>query len=165
MKNDFQPQRGCIRIFRDDITPLGLMFFLTVGHVVLSHVTVWAIDQLLRSIELPQRDAEYWQYSRWFVLVDVYRKLSDWKQNRFTLPWQQWIGFLSSYRFETAVTNYSRVIARTAREMIPQREDARDFFRKAETVGRFAGRTRRRHFDALLSKAYRQFENENLSHE
>jgi hypothetical protein len=46
-------------------------------------------------------------------------KLSDWKQNRFTLPWQQWIGFLSSYRFETAVTNYSRVIARTAREMIP----------------------------------------------
>jgi hypothetical protein len=138
---------------------------LKAGHVVLSHVTVWAIDQLLRSIELPQRDAEYWQYSRWFVLADVYRKLFDWKQNHFALPWQQWIGFLSSYRFETAVTSYSRVIARTAREMIPQREDARDFFRKAETVGKFAGRTRRRHFDALLSKAYRQFENENLPHE
>jgi hypothetical protein len=138
---------------------------LKAGHVVLSHVTVWAIDQLLRSIELPQRDAEYWQYSRWFVLADVYRKLSDWKQNRFALPWQQWIAFLNSYRFETAVTNYSRVIFRTAREMIPQREDARDFFRKAETSSKFAGRTRRRHFDALLSKAYRQFENENLSHE
>lgn len=137
---------------------------LKAGHVVLNYVTVWAIDHLLRKIELPQRDAEYHQYSRWFVLADVYRKLSDWKQNRFTLPWEQWSGFLTSPRFETAVTQYSRLMFKTAREMIPRREDARDFFRKAETVNRFEGRTRRRYFDVLLKKANRQFERENMSH-
>jgi hypothetical protein len=138
---------------------------LKADHVVLNYVTVWAIDQLLRSIELRQRDYEYSQYSQWFVLADVYRKLSDWKQSRFKLPWQQWIEFLNSYRFETAVTNYSRVIFRTAREIIPKREEARDFFRKVEASGKFASRTSRRHFDSLLNKAYRQFENENLSRE
>lgn len=131
---------------------------LNSGHVAISYVASWTIYQLLRRVTLPARDEEYRQYTSWFVLADVYRKLTQWKQSRWTLSWQQWIEFISSPTFERAVEKYSQAMFRTAREIMPQREEPRKFFRKSDTVVKFAKRTRSRMFDSLMKRAYRQFE-------
>ena len=126
---------------------------LNASHIALNFVTVWTIDQLLARVELPNRDYEYSNYTEWFVLADIYRKLADWKQCRFDLSWQDWIEFLNSDYFEKAITKYSQAMFKAGREMIPQREEARAFFRRAETVAKFASRSRKRKFESLLNKA------------
>ena len=128
------------------------------GHVALSYITVWVLDQLLMRVELPNRDAEYWKYSRWFVLWDVYRKLGDWRGTRFSLSWQDWVEFLNSDHFKRAAERYSQVLFKAAREIIPRREEARKFFRRADTKARFEGRTRSRMFRSLMTKANGGFE-------
>jgi hypothetical protein len=133
---------------------------LNSSHVALNYVAVWTIDQLLMRIGLPKRDDEYWKYSKWFVLNDVYRRMNDWKKSCFTRSWQDWVAFLDSDYFAKAVTRYSQAMFRAAREMIPQREEPRKFFRRSDSVARFASRTRKRMFESLVKKAYMHFEQE-----
>ncbi|MEP9411305.1 MAG: hypothetical protein HRF42_07835 [Candidatus Brocadia sp.] len=43
------------------------------NHVVINYITCWNIDQILQKVkvELPKRDAEYFQYTKWYVLADI----------------------------------------------------------------------------------------------
>jgi len=134
---------------------------LSGNHVVINYVTCWNIDQVLQKAELPKRDAEYFAYTKWFVLADIYRKLMEWKQNKFDLGWRMWITFIESHHFEKAVLDYSRVAFRMGREIIPQREEARSFLRTTEAVRKFCSRTNPRRFDSILNKAYERFQREN----
>ena len=150
----FEEQNKYDEVFNESAINQELKF----NHVALNYVTVWTIDQLLGRVELPNRDWEYWKYTRWFVLVDVYRKLIDWRQSRFGLSWRDWVEFLNSDYFEKVVIKYGQAMFKAAREMIPKQEEALAFFRKAETVAKFAGRSRIRLFEALMKKAYARFE-------
>ena len=128
------------------------------GHVVLNYVAVWALDQLLFKVELPSRDLEFWKYTRWFVLADVYRKLAAWRELRFTLGWHEWVEFVDSDYFVRTVNKYVQSTFRIARGIIPRREETRTFFRKADTVTKFTRKTSPRKFDTLMSAAYVRFE-------
>lgn len=132
------------------------------AHVVLNYVSAWAIDQLLLKVELPSRDDEYWKFTRWFILADLYRKLTAWKHSHFTLGWQEWVEFLDSDYFVRAINKYSQATFRVARDIIPRREDPRTFFRKADTAAKFNRKTSPRKFDALIKTAYVRYERGHL---
>jgi hypothetical protein len=137
---------------------------LSGNHVVINYVTCWKIDQILQQVkfELPERDAEYFQYTKWFVLNDIYRKLADWKQKKFNLGWKTWIDFIESCQFEKAVLDYSRFTFRIGREIIPAEEDPRSFFKTKDAVIKFSSKTSIRKFESIMNKAFNRFQREEL---
>jgi len=134
---------------------------LSGNHVVINYVTCWNIDQLLQKVELPVRDAEYFQYTKWFVLADIYKNLIDWKRKKFNLGWQMWNNFIESYQFEKAVSDYSRFAFRIGREIIPAREEPRSFFKTKDAVTKFSSKTSIRNFESIMNKAFNRFQREN----
>jgi len=135
---------------------------LTGNHAVINYASCWNIDQILQKVELPKRDDEYFQYTKWFVLADIYRKLMEWKQNKFNFGWQMWINFIESYQFEKAVLDYSCYTFRIGREIIPAREEPRSFFKTKESVNKFGSKVSIRYFNSLMNKALVRFRRENL---
>ena len=134
---------------------------LSGNHIVINYVTCWNIDQILQKIELPKRDAEYFQYTKWFVLADIYRKLIEWKRKKFNLGWQLWNNFIESYQFEKAVFDYSRSAFRTGREIIPAREEPRSFFKTKDAINKFCSKLSIRNFETIMNKALSRFQREN----
>lgn len=134
---------------------------LSGNHVVINYITCWNIDQILQKVELPSRDDEYFQYTKWFVLADIYRKLIEWKRKKFNLGWQMWNNFIESYQFERAVSDYSRSAFRIGREIIPTREEARSFLRTTEAVRKFYSKVSVRNFESNMNKALNRFQREN----
>ncbi len=136
---------------------------LSGNHIVINYVTCWTIDQLLQKVkvELPHRDKEYFQYTKWFVLADTYKKLIEWKRKKFNLGWRMWNNFIESYQFEKAILNYNRSAFRKAREIIPVREEPRSFFKTKKAVSKFNSKTSMRKFDSYMNKAYKNFQKEN----
>lgn len=131
------------------------------NHIVINYITCWNIDQILQKIELPKRDAEYSQYSKWYVLADIYQKLIEWKQNKFNLGWQMWPNYVESYPFERAVLDYSRSAFRIGREILPAYEEARAFLKTTEATKKFYAKTSMRNFESLMNKAFDRFQREN----
>lgn len=130
---------------------------LSGSHIIVYYVTCWNIDQVMQKVELPKRDCEYFQYTKWFVLADIYRKLIDWKQKKFNLGWQVWINFIESYQFEKGISDYSRSAFRIGREIIPAREEARSFLRTIEATRRFNSKTSIRKFEGCMNKELHNF--------
>ena len=81
---------------------------LSGNHVALNYVLVWMLDQILLRVDLPQRDNDYWKYTRWYVLPDVYWKVLQWKQSDFEDTSQVWVSFIGSDWFVGAVEKQSR---------------------------------------------------------
>ncbi len=133
------------------------------SHVTINYLTCWNIDQILQKVEkqIPQRDQEYFQYTKWFVLADIYRKIIEWKQKRFNLGWQRWTNFIESTEFEKAIFDYSYSSFRIGREIIPAREEARSFFKTKEAVGKFGSKVSIRNFESTFNKALTKFQREN----
>ncbi|MEM2111685.1 MAG: AIPR family protein, partial [Candidatus Bathyarchaeia archaeon] len=128
---------------------------LSANHISISYVTIWNIDQLLNRVELNKMDREYFQYTRWFVLVDIYRKLIEWKRRIFDLGWKSWIDFLESHEFEKAISDYSKYAFEEAIKIIPSTEEPRSFFRTKEASIKYLPNGQR--FNVIMNQAYRKF--------
>ena len=137
---------------------------LSGNHVVINYVTCWNIDQILQSDVkkvLPKRDAEYFQYTKWFVLNDIYGKSTDWKQKKFKLGWRLWINFIESDQFKKAIFDYSRSAFRIGREIIPAQEEPRSFFKTKDAISKFSSEVSVRNFESIMNKALSEFRKEN----
>ncbi|MEM4137566.1 MAG: AIPR family protein [Candidatus Anstonellaceae archaeon] len=128
-------------------------------HIIIKYVTCWVIDRILQKLklELPQIDRNYFQHTRWFVLVDNYRKLLEWKEKKFDLNWYKWIDFIESEHFRKEIFNYSYKTFRIAREIIPKREEPQSFFKNKEAVNKFNSKTSIREFESYMNKALSRF--------
>lgn len=137
---------------------------LSENHIVIDYLTCWNIDQLLQNNvkkELPNRDKEYFQYTKWFALVNIYRRLMEWKRNKFNLGWRSWVKFIESNQFENAIFKYSKPLFRIGREIIPAREEPRSYFKTREAVNKFNARTSKRNFENIMNKALKRYRKEN----
>jgi hypothetical protein len=136
------------------------------GHVVLNYITAWVIHNRLTQIrgDIPQRDEEFWQFTRWFVLADVYGKIREWRQKCFDAGFREWSDFLLSYQFENALAKYARTAFKIAREILPKREMAnpKDFYRKTDSFSKLSARTGTRQFNSLFSRAFTRFGDDNM---
>ncbi|MGC9059393.1 MAG: AIPR family protein [Candidatus Aenigmatarchaeota archaeon] len=132
---------------------------LSGNHIVIDYITCWNIDQILQSVKknIPKRDAEYFQYTKWFVLADIYEKLKEWKRKKSNLDWRLWIDFIESSQFENAVWEYSRYAFKKGREIIPKGEEPRSFFKTKDAFRRFRFKVSRRNFELIMNKALIRF--------
>jgi len=124
------------------------------NHIIINYVTTWAIDQILKKVDMPKRDEEFFPYTKWFVLVDMYNKLMEWKQKKFELGWQSWINFIEKPQFEKGISDYAHKAFRIGREIIPAYEEAKGFFRSKDAVRKFSSKTGKRNFESSINKAY-----------
>jgi len=129
-------------------------------HIVLKYITVWNLSQILRSRrnDLPKRDKEYFQYTQFFVLADSYDKLKKWKARKFKLSWKSWIDFVESEEFAREVWTYARFAFRIGREIIPELEEPRRFFRGRKSTERFEQKTRKSTFEKCVNRAFQKFQ-------
>jgi hypothetical protein len=93
-------------------------------HIMLKYIAVWNLSQILqgRKNDLPDRDYEYFQYTQYFVLADLYEKLMEWKTRKFSLTWKSWIEFVESEEFAREVWAYARFAFTVGSSIIPQTE-------------------------------------------
>lgn len=140
---------------------------LSNNHVVIRYITCWVIDRIIRNLkrDLPPKDSEYFKYTKWFVLWDVYRKLMDWKEKRFYSVWQHWIDFLDSSHFRNAIAKYGLKVFRIGREIIPKYEEPLSFFKTKKALEEFKPKVDRkeniRYFEKLMNKALKAFNKDN----
>ncbi len=126
------------------------------GHVVVSYLTVWNIDQIVQKLELPKLDRVNRQQTRWFVLADAYGKLRDWRTRKFDGGAKLWIDFLESPEFEKALSQYCWYAFPMVRKMLPKREQPRKFLASPEASKKFANKTSYRKLRGLMNRAYKR---------
>jgi len=137
---------------------------LSGNHIVINYITAWNLFQIIEKKawnEIPNRDKEPYPYTKWFVLVDIYTKLSEWKRKKFKLGWRSWVKFLEVPEFERSIIEYSIPCFRIGRKIIPRLEKPSDFLRRRESVTKFSRKTSTHKFEFLMNRAYGRFRREN----
>lgn len=130
-------------------------------HILIEYVTVWNLYQILRGRkkDLPKKDYDYFQYTQYFALADLYKKLMDWKLRNFTLSWKSWIEFVESNELARDIWTYAKFTFRKATEIIPEDEEARSFFRRKIATTKFDQKVRKRKFQKCINRAFQRFHN------
>jgi AIPR protein len=114
---------------------------LNASHIVLEYALVWRISEVIGALrkELPKRDREYYNFTRFFVLTDLYRKVLDWKHRDWQQAgWRAWKDLVESNHFEDAIWNFARRAFRVATQTVPSTQEARDFFRRKEATEKYS---------------------------
>lgn len=134
---------------------------ISAQHIVLKYITVWKLSQVLqnRRNDLPERDKQYFQYTKFFVLADLYEKLMKWKTKKFKLSWKSWIDFVESAEFEKEVWTYARFAFRISSRIIPRNGESRRFFRSRKSTEKFDRQTSRTKFEGCTNRAFLKFRN------
>ena len=129
-------------------------------HVMLKYITAWNLSQILQSRknDLSYRDYEYFQYTQFFVLADLYKKLMDWKTRKFSLTWKSWIEFVEAEEFAREVWAYARLVFSIGPAIIPQDEEPRSFFRTKKSTQKFDLKTNKRKFQTCMNRAFQKFQ-------
>lgn len=132
---------------------------ITAQHIVPKYITVWRLSRVLQSRrnDLPERDKEYFQYTKFFVLVDLYEKLMRWKSKKFRLSWKSWVEFVDSTEFEKEIWAYARFAFRVSSGIIPKTGETRRFFRSRKATEKFDRQTSRTKLENRANRAYREF--------
>jgi AIPR protein len=113
---------------------------LSLTHIALEYVLAWQIGELLAKVrkDLPKKERELYNYTRYFVLVDVYKRVLEWRQQTSVHPsWHDWKEFIESSAFEMALWVFARSAFKVASGMVPTGEEARKFFRRKESAERY----------------------------
>ena len=132
-------------------------------HVIIEYITVWVIDQVITNdVTLKKKISEFKRYTKWYVLVDIYWKLKDWKENHFDKGRITWINFLNSYNFKKGISSYAKLAFERGFDILPEDVDAREYFSKKETTILFRKKSNIRKFNKYLNNAFSEFELEEL---
>jgi len=132
------------------------------NHILVNYITCWRIDQILKNMgkELPKRDFEYFRYTKWYALNDVYHKTLDWKKSKFEMGRKGWGDFIDSPRFDRAVSQYSRSAFKLGREILPKNDEPAAFFKSKQAAYKYNKRVTNQKFITLVNKAFNMFKNE-----
>jgi hypothetical protein len=137
---------------------------LSLNHIVIAYVTIWLLADTLHKFkkDLPRKyERELSQYTWWFVLSDIYKRICEWKRNYFDLrSWRDWRDFVESEEFKTSLWKYARTAFRIATDLVPKGEEPRRFFRNKDAAKRYEnGLPGVRNFTSNLNKALKSFKN------
>jgi hypothetical protein len=109
-----------------------------VDHIVFKYIDSWRlyyfIDRKFNQ-ELSAKHQELFGFIYWYVLIDSYNQLQDWKEKVFKGTWRDWIEFISSNYFENGMIKYLKPRYKVYYDMLPKGEaDPRNFYKT--TTGR-----------------------------
>jgi hypothetical protein len=117
--------------------PLGS----SVDHIVFKYIDCWNLkfflDRTFKS-ELNTKQKDFYIYISWYILVDVYIQLQDWKEKVFTGTWHEWIEYTESQYFKNALIKYLRPRYNAYLKMLPKDEvEPRNFYKSLDGRKKF----------------------------
>lgn len=128
-----------------------------VNHVVFNYVTAWNAYYIVTQVKnsLPKRDKKFATYTKYFVLVDLYQKLQEWKKLSGLRDWREWKKLLESNSLRDQIWDYCKNAFTTANDMIPNDEEPRDYLKKTNATRDYNNSiTGERNFMAATKRAY-----------
>jgi hypothetical protein len=137
-----------------------------VDHIVFKYIDCWRIKFFLDRIflkELSAKHKERYQYVGWYVQVDAYNQLQDWKEKVFKGTWREWIDFISSNYFENGMIKYLKPRYSIYFDMLPKTEDdPRSFYISTEGRNKYLKNSGSfTTFKHEINKVYHQFQRAN----
>ncbi len=109
-----------------------------VDHIVFKYIDAWRIAYLMDktfSKELSDKHSELYDLVSWYLQIDSYHQLQDWKEKVFKGTWREWIDFIATPFFENAMIKYFKPRYKYYFDMLPKSEiNPRNFYKS--TTGR-----------------------------
>jgi hypothetical protein len=135
-------------------------------HIVFKYIDSWRLYYFIdRKVyhEIPVKQKELWNYIYWYVLVDCYNQLQDWKDKHFQGSWRDWTEFILSNHFENGVIKYIKPRYKIYYEMLPKSEtDPRNFYKSTTGRSKFLKNSGNATlFKTEINKVYQQFKRDN----
>jgi hypothetical protein len=137
-----------------------------IDHIVFRYIDCWRLNYLFDRIvkhELNNRNREYYQFIKWYAVIDCYTQLQNWKEKIFTGSWREWVEFIDSPEYENSIVKYSKPRCSIYVSMLPKREaDPRNFYKSTEGRKKFEKNSGNYiQFKRELNKAYELFKKRN----
>lgn len=134
-----------------------------VDHIVFKYIDCWRINYFLDRTffkELTAKHKDRYQYVGWYVQVDAYNQLQDWKEKVFKGTWREWIEFISSNYFENGMIKYLKPRYSIYFDMLPKTEDdPRNFYKSTTGRNKFLKNSGSfTSFKQEINKVYQQFQ-------
>ena len=148
----------------NEVFPENLIYQeLSINHILLNYITCWVIDQIVKNMikDLPKKDAEFFSYTRWYVLNDVYHKVLDWKKSKYNMGWKSWVDFIQTPRFDRTVSIYSRSAFRLGKEILPKNEEPSAFYKTKKACQKYNKKVTKQNFLNRMNNDYKMFQKEN----
>jgi AIPR protein len=110
-------------------------------HIIFKYIESWSLNYLLDRYvwyELNKKSQEYYQFLKWYIMIDIYNMLKNWKEKLFNGTWREWTEFIESPEHSNAITKYARFRAPTYLHFLPKSEtDPRNFYKSTEGRKKF----------------------------
>jgi len=137
-----------------------------VDHIVFKYIDSWRLYYFIDrkfSYEITVKQGELWAFIYWYVLVDSYNQLQDWKEKVFDGTWREWVDFISSNHFENGMIKYLKPRYKIYFDMLPKAEaDPRNFYKSTTGRNKFLKNCGNfTQFKGEMNKVYQQFKKYN----
>ena len=128
------------------------------NHRIIQYITSWCIFNNKKNFAVSsQLDEEYFQYTQYYLISDIYQKVWDWKLRNFEDELDKWLGFLQGEYFNEAVIKYSRPLIKIIRNLKPSDEKASDYFRSKEAVEDYNQKSKKFRIDTLIKEEFTKY--------
>ncbi len=132
---------------------------INLDHIIFKYIDSWSLNFIMdRSVlhELNKKSQAFYQYIKWYVLIDLYNQLQNWKEKVFEGTWREWTEFIDSSEYLNAIIKYARYRYPIYLGMLPKSEsEPRNFYKSTEGRNKFEknyGNFNR--FKGEINKAY-----------
>ncbi|MDT3696017.1 MAG: AIPR family protein [Ignavibacterium sp.] len=137
-----------------------------VDHIIYNYVECWNLHFLIHrhfSWEITKKQEEYFLYVSWYLLVDIYQQIQNWKEKVYTGTGREWLEFIDSPEFRNGIIKYSKLRYNIYMKMLPKRElEPRNFYKSVEGRKKFLSNSGNiNQFKSLLKKSYELFRKHN----
>jgi hypothetical protein len=130
-----------------------------INHRIMQYLTAWWIfNNKNKFVVKSQLDQEYFQYTQYYLLTDIYQKVWEWKLKNYVSDIERWLNFIQSEYFSSAVIKHSRPLVRLLRDIKPSDEKAIDFFRSKQAVENFLIKSKHYRINSLIKEEFCKYE-------
>lgn len=154
--------RGNVEKLFEDMKSYHLIFNkdevtknININHRIIQYITAWCIFQNKNYFSVSsQLDEEYFRYTQYYILSDIYNKLLDWKLKNFKDDIEIWLAFIQSNYFQEFVRKASKDLIKLCRDMKPTEEKASDYFRSKSAVEDYNKKSKRFRIEPVIKEEF-----------
>ncbi len=136
------------------------------NHIIYNYIESWRLYYLVYKqlpYELNNNQSEYFEYIKWYSIVDVYQQLQIWKGKYYSGSGREWLDFIDSPEFSNGIIKYSKSRYNIYMSILPKKEkDPRNYYKSVDGRNKFlknSGNTN--DFKTKINKSYELFKKHN----
>ena len=111
------------------------------NHIIFKYIDCWSLSYYIERTfrhTIAKKYADLYDFVYWYLLVDIYNQLQDWKEKHFGGSGNEWVHFIESEELYDALTRYSKPRYILYHNMLPVNEaDPRSFYKHTDGRKKF----------------------------